>query len=181
MWCSIWKDRNVVPFLSTAFGVRTAEIKRGGGGQKKMGTLKPTNVPFGRYNYTAPFQAKPYNQFMGGTDVWDRMRLLHHYSLEKHVVCHKWWQKMFWGLFDACLANAYVCWKSVAPTKRTHIDFMHEVHQALVNNTFDEANCWGNKITPPHACTEKWKRCSQHQAKQVLGSFCQQQLHFLPI
>jgi hypothetical protein len=75
--------------------------------------------------------------------------------MEKHVVCHKWWQKMFWGLFDACLANAYVCWRSVAPAKRTHIEFMHEVHQALVNNTFDEANCWGNKITPPPRVQQK--------------------------
>ena len=120
-----------------------------------MGSLKPTNVPYGRYVYKAPSMASPYNQFMGGTDVWDRMRLLHHYSLEKHIVCPKWWQKMFWGLFDACVANAFVCWRSVAPTKRTHIQFMHDLHQALVNNCFDETNSWGNKINPPPAVQVK--------------------------
>ena len=53
------------------------------------------------------------------------------------------------------VANAFVCWRSVAPAKRTHIEFMHELHQALVNNCFDEANTWGNKVTPPPAVREK--------------------------
>jgi hypothetical protein len=65
------------------------------------------------------------------------------YSLEAVTHCHKWWQKLFWGLIDGALVNAYICWRSVDPTRRTHVKFMLAVHQALVNNTLDETGTWG--------------------------------------
>jgi hypothetical protein len=143
VYATIWKDRNVVPMVSTAFGVTPVTIIRGGGGSKTTRFLKSTNVVYGRYNYRAPNMAWPYNKFMGGTDLWDKLRLLQQYSLERHVVNHKWWKKYFWALMDAAIANAFLCWKSVDPKKRSHYDFMELLHDGMVSNKFDTLGSWG--------------------------------------
>jgi hypothetical protein len=143
LYVALWKDRNIVPLISTGYGVSPTTVQRGGGGKKKTKTLRPTDVPFGRYNYRAPKLSVPYNKFMGGTDLFDKLRLLSHYSMERHIVCHKWWQKYFWGLMDCALSNAYICWKSVAPSKRSHQRFFELLHDGLVNNTFDTTGTWG--------------------------------------
>ena len=66
----------------------------GGGGKYKTAKLKLTNVPYGRYVFTT----------------------ISH--------CHKWWHKCFWGIMDGALVNAFICWRSVDPKRRTHMRFM---------------------------------------------------------
>ena len=143
LWAIVWKDRNVIPIISNRYGVDPELIERGGGGKYKTAKLKATNVQYGRYTFKTGKMVRPYNKYMGGTDMWDKLRMALFYSLEAVTHCHKWWQKLFWGLIDGALVNAYICWRSVDPTRRTHVKFMLAVHQALVNNTFDETGTWG--------------------------------------
>ena len=143
LWAIVWKDRNVIPIISNRYGVDPELIERGGGGKYKTAKLKATNVQYGRYTFKTGKMVRPYNKYMGGTDMWDKLRMALFYSLEAVTHCHKWWQKLFWGLIDGALVNAYICWRSVDPTRRTHVKFMLAVHQALVNNSFDETGTWG--------------------------------------
>ena len=123
--------------------IRCAEvIERGGGGKYKTAKLKPTNVPYGRYTFATGKMVRPYNRYMGGTDMWDKLRMALFYSIEAVSHCHKWWQKCFWGLVDGALVNAFICWRSVDPSRRTHMKFMLSLHQALVNNQFDTTGTW---------------------------------------
>ena len=91
-----WKDRNVVPLASNKYGCESEFIERGGGGKYKTAKLKATNVPYGRYRFKTGQMVVPYNRYMGGTDLWDKMRMALFYSLEATSHCHKWWQKCFW-------------------------------------------------------------------------------------
>ena len=147
LWAIVWKDRNVIPIISNKYGVDPELIERGGGGHYKTAKLKPTNVPYGRYTFKTGKMVRPYNKYMGGTDMWDKLRMALFYSLEAVTHCHKWWQKLFWGLIDGALVNAYICWRSVDPARRTHMKFMLSVHQALVHNTFDTTGTWGALAT----------------------------------
>ena len=143
LWAINWKDRNVVPLASNRYGCASEFIERGGGGKYKTSKLKATNVPYGRYRFKTGQMVVPYNKYMGGTDVWDKMRMAMFYSLEATSHCHKWWQKCFWGLIDGALVNAFICWRSVDPSRRSHMRFMTAVHQGLVNNQWDTLGHWG--------------------------------------
>jgi len=145
IWAINWKDRNVVPLVSNKYGADPEFIERGGGGKYKTSKLKATNVPYGRYRYKTGKMVVPYNRYMGGTDLWDKMRMALFYSLEATSHCHKWWQKCFWGIIDGALVNAFICWRSVDPSRRTHMRFMLSIHQALVNNQWDSVGTWGAK------------------------------------
>ena len=95
---------------------------------------------------------------MGGTDVWDKMRMAMFYSLEATSHCHKWWQKCFWGIIDGALVNAFICWRSVDPSRRTHMRFMTGVHQALVNNRWDTIGHWGARSLQSPDVTRRQKK-----------------------
>ena len=158
IWAINWKDRNVVPLISNKYGADPEFIERGGGGKYKTSKLKATNVPFGRYKFKTGKMVVPYNRYMGGTDLWDKMRMALFYSLESTSHCHKWRQKCFWGLIDGALVNAYICWRSVDPSRRTHMKFMLSIHQALVNNQWDTLGTWGAKsLLPPEPARARKK------------------------
>ena len=185
LWAIVWKDRNVIPIISNRYGVDPEFIERGGGGKYKTAKLKPTNVPYGRYTFKTGKMVRPYNRYMGGTDMWDKLRMALFYSIEAVTHCHKWWQKCFWGLIDGAIVNAYICWRSVDPARRTHVKFMLAVHQALVHNSFDSTGTWGalafrepasirklkqtpSPSTPPHPIIMLPKVTSPGQVKHEL-------------
>ena len=158
IWAINWKDRNVVPLASNKYGCDPELIERGGGGKYKTAKLKATNVPYGRYAFKTGKMVRPYNRYMGGTDLWDKMRMAMFYSMEATSHCHKWWQKCFWGLIDGAFVNAFLCWRSVDPSRRTHMRFMLAVHQALVNNQWDTLGHWGpNSLRPPEVIRRQKK------------------------
>ena len=185
LWAIVWKDRNVIPIISNKYGVDPEFIERGGGGKYKTAKLKPTNVPYGRYTFKTGKMVRPYNKYMGGTDMWDKLRMALFYSIEAVTHCHKWWQKCFWGIIDGAIVNAYICWRSVDPARRTHVKFMLQVHQALVHNAFDTTGTWGavalqdpvsirrlkqtiSPATPPHPIIMMPKITSPGQVKHEL-------------
>ena len=47
LWAIMWKDRNVVPVISSRYGVDAELIERGEGGKYKTAKLKGTDVPYG--------------------------------------------------------------------------------------------------------------------------------------
>ena len=133
----------MIPIISNRYGCHPELIERGGGGKYKTAKLKATNVQYGRYAFKTGKMVRPYNKYMGGTDMWDKLRMALFYSIENVTHCHKWWQKCFWGLIDGALVNAYICWRSIDPSRRTHMKFMLSIHQGLVHNTFDTTGTWG--------------------------------------
>ena len=155
MYATCWKDRNIVPMLSTGFGVQPATVNRGGGGAKKRGKLRPTKVPYGRYNYTCPKMVLEFNDKLRGVDLFDRKRSQIGYSIEKFSTCHKWWEKGFMGFLDIALTAAFVCWNFLNPRKNSHEKFMKEVHQAFMNNTWDETGTWGIPDVVPERISKK--------------------------
>ena len=155
MYATCWKDRNIVPMLSTGFGVQPATVNRGGGGAKKRGKLRPTKVPYGRYNYTCPKMVLEFNDKLRGVDLFDMKRSQIGYSIEKFSTCHKWWEKGFMGFLDIALTAAFVCWNFLNPRKNSHEKFMKEVHQAFMNNTWDETGTWGIPDVVPERISKK--------------------------
>ena len=145
IWAINWKDRNVVPLASNRYGCDFEFIERGGGGKYKTSKLKATNVPYGRYRFTTGKMVVPYNRYM-------------FYSLEATSHCHKWWQNCFWGIIDGALVNAFICWRSVDPSRRTHMRFMTGVHQALVNNQWDTIGHWGARSLQSPDVTRRQKK-----------------------
>jgi hypothetical protein len=71
LYATCWKDRNIVSMLSSGFGVLPATVNRGGGGPKKRGKLRPTKVPYGRYNYNCPSMVVQFNDKLRGVDIFD--------------------------------------------------------------------------------------------------------------
>ena len=76
--------------------------------------------------------------------------------------------KYFWALMDAAVANAYLCWKSVDPKKRTHYEFMELLHDGIVNNKFDTMGSWG--LVPLALPKVAKVHVQKHQAKMQLHS-----------
>ena len=66
LYTTCWKDRNIVPMLSSGFGVLPATVNRRGGGAKKRGKLRPKKVAYGRYNYTCPSMVVQFNDKLRG-------------------------------------------------------------------------------------------------------------------
>ena len=79
----MWKDRNVIPIISNRYGCDPELIESGGGGKYKTAKLKATNVQYGRYAFKTGKMVRPYNNYTGATDMWDKLRMALFYSIEK--------------------------------------------------------------------------------------------------
>ena len=62
--------------------------------------------------------------------------------------------------------NAFICWRSVDPSRRSHMRFMTAIHQALVNNQYDTLGHWGPKsLQSPDVVRRQKKFKGKYQAK----------------
>ena len=108
--------------MSTVHGVVGTGVERDIGEQSGM-------IP-------APEVAVKYNQYMGGVEVWDAVRLNRNYSLEQHfkprVAC---WKKLYFGALDTAHTNAHILWRYGMP-ERTHYNFLHQLHLDLIISTY---------------------------------------------
>jgi len=112
---SIWKDKGVVPLLSSAMGsVPLTTIERRGRDGVKAPVSCPAIIPL-------------YNKFMGGVDKHDQRRS--YYSSDRRAV--KWWHRYFWYLIDVCVVNSYILYKYKSEKEGrdplSHLDFLLEL------------------------------------------------------
>ena len=63
----------------------------------------PRRIESDVVDVTCPEIIQDYNSFMGGVDICD------HYSVGRKSM--KWWRRIFWGLHDIAIINAYIIYK----------------------------------------------------------------------
>ena len=71
---------------------------------------------------------KDYNTYMGGDDKADM--LISSYGLYRKS--KKWWQKIFFGLIDRALCNAFIAFNKITKGKMKSLDFQRRVAQFLI-------------------------------------------------
>ena len=96
LYCVSWYDTRVANFLATAGGVVQSTVTR----RKRSGDEQ--EVP-------APLLVKIYNRMMGGVDRADQNK--GRYSVAAVVRTRKWWFRIFCGLLDMAVTNAWQLYK----------------------------------------------------------------------
>ena len=80
-----------------------------------------------REDMQCPEMAREYNQEgMGGGDSNDRMKLNKRTSCEMNLISRRWDWRLFWGIMDIALTNAFILYLFFHPSV-THQEFFREV------------------------------------------------------
>lgn len=121
--CAVaWVDKKPVHFMSSEFGVDVKAVVRRTGSERE-------EVP-------CPELAREYNLYKDAVDQFDKLCLKDCYSVEQEVVNRKWWHRLYWGLFDGSLQNAWIlydlAWEHKPPLN--HYRFLMSIQKALVFN-----------------------------------------------
>ena len=120
-----WKDSKAVHFISNYHGIEETSVQR----KQKDGSK--VTVP-------CPQVVKDYNSFMGGVDKHDMLRQL--YGTDRKNV--KWWHRLFFGLMDITIVNAFIVYKEQnVESSLTIFDFYREVGCGLL--TFSQRSTPG--------------------------------------
>ena len=98
---SIWFQTMMAPFLMYSF--RT----------QKDGTRK---------QFTCPKFVKEYNMYMGGVDKADFFCAIYGNSRKS---LNKWWHRIFFGLLDRTLRNAFISFMKITNAKCSSLQFRH--------------------------------------------------------
>ena len=123
--CYGWVDGNPVHFLTTADGSEVVTVLR--------------RVNSERRQVSAPVGIKRYNHGMQGVDRHDQLRKL--FSTADRHGFKKYYMKLFLGLLDMAMVNAWLHYKMVNPAvaKQRHArrDFMEDLANALFKEDWD--------------------------------------------
>ncbi|KAK4312806.1 hypothetical protein Pmani_015818 [Petrolisthes manimaculis] len=109
-----WKDSKAVHMASNYHGNVTTTVKR----REKDGSRSV--VP-------CPQVIKDYNENMGGVDKHDMLRQL--YGMNRKSM--KWWHRIFFGLLDMSIVNAFVVYKEHHGSLPL-LEFRRELAQGLM-------------------------------------------------
>lgn len=110
-----WKDTKSVLLASNYHGTEKTTVLR----KNKQGVS--TEIP-------CPQVIKDYNNFMGGVDHADQLRVT--YGVDRRS--KKWWHRLFWGMIDILFVNAYIIYKDLNGPM-TLLEFRRIVVQGLIN------------------------------------------------
>jgi len=114
-----WLDRNPVLMLSSMISA----MKVGGLQRLTWNSEKG----YHRKDMQCPEMAREYNQEgMGGGDSNDRMKLARRTSCELNLVSKRWDWRLFWGLMDIAITNAFILYSFFHP-RITHSQFFFDV------------------------------------------------------
>jgi hypothetical protein len=98
-----WFDRSVVFLCSSIHAIRsTLGVMRLTWNEVEGYCSKPMQ---------APEMALEYNGGMFGTDRGDRIKLSRRCSCERNLFSKRWELRLFWGLMDFALANAFILYR----------------------------------------------------------------------
>ena len=98
-----WFDRSIVLLCSSIHAIRSTE-----------GVLRLTWNEEDGYcskRMQAPEMALEYNGGMFGTDRGDRIKLSRRCSCERNLISKRWELRLFWGLMDFALSNAFFLYR----------------------------------------------------------------------
>lgn len=110
-----WKDTKSVLLASNYHGTEKTTFLR----KNKQGVS--TEIP-------CPQIIKDYNNYMGGVDHADQLRVT--YGVDRRS--KKWWHRLFWGMIDILFVNAYIIYKDLNGPM-TLLEFRRIVVQGLIN------------------------------------------------
>jgi hypothetical protein len=161
MYACTWMDKKPVAFLGSAFGLKADTCKR--------------TVKHGRgvkNDIAVPRMAKMYQEYMGGVDRGDQLKM--QYGLVRSIVTFKPWMKLFIGILDIVLANAWVLFKLSNPdTTETHRGFLKHVAEGFLCLSRGGAEHVEYDKTSRQACPRiiismgKSRQCVHHNYKKV--------------
>ncbi|KAL4160567.1 hypothetical protein PRNP1_001134 [Phytophthora ramorum] len=141
----IWWDRKPVYYLCTGSVMTESSIER------KIKRVGPIRVP-------CPAAVNDYQNWMGGVDRHDQLRLQSH-SLQMSTKFNKYYKSLFLGFLDLVMVNAYLSHKEGAKIKKTVAMKRSEWFSVLQNQLLQlkAEDFLGVEATPPPS-NQKRKR-----------------------
>ena len=115
-----WEDTSQCCFIMTAVGISEVQYAR----KQKTGANAGQKIPI-----PAPAAAKKFNFKMGGVDRFDQMKAKF-YSCCGRFKTKKWYHKLWFGIVDILLVNAWLLYKHTQNDAK-HFDFVHTLAQQL--------------------------------------------------
>ena len=112
-----WMDTKPVHFISNYHGTEPTTVQRKQKNGQKL-TVK------------CPRVASDYNKHMGGVDKHDMLRQI--YGIDRKSV--KWWHRLFFGLLDMAVVNAFIIYRESTGSSLSLLDFRREVGLGLLTN-----------------------------------------------
>jgi hypothetical protein len=106
-----WVDKSCVALISTGSSLSPVFVKR----KNRLGA---------KININCPQLVRDYNDYMGGVDQHDSLRC-GTYNTEKTLIFHKWWLKLFFGLVNIAITNAYVIFRLFKHQKKKSTTQLH--------------------------------------------------------
>lgn len=171
-----WRDKKIVNFLSTAeSALQIGEVDR----KKKDGTVQ--KVP-------CPEIVMHYNAYMNGVDHADQIRT----QIGTYRTSRKWWQYVFWFLFDVSISNGFILMKEsqlhIHRTRQgnvkphTMLGFRKDLAKELIGETRASRKRFRQDHADPQApvqfhspCVSKKGRCKygvDHKLKRHETRMC---------
>ena len=145
----VWHDRNKVPYISTMYGPETDYVQRNMLGNVVEDEDDPHPQGWARRTVAVPKCLAKYMDKMGAVDIFDQTKLARTGSLEMNMVTNKWWHKLFWGLLDMAITNAWIVKKLRMPKddqkKYSRKKFMYKLAKELCENELGR----GAVVLPP--------------------------------
>jgi hypothetical protein len=124
-----WNDTSQCCFIMTAVGIEEVQYER----KQKTGPHAGRKV-----SISAPLAAKKFNYKMGGVDRFDQMKAKF-YSCCGRFKTVKWYHKLWFGLVDLALVNAWLLFKHTHENAK-HFDFVHSLAEQLIKSVLLEEN-----------------------------------------
>lgn len=129
-----WVDKRPVLFLSTMHGVGLEEVARRNGAEVDM--------------VACPELAREYNKYKDAVDQYDKLCLKTCYSLEVEMIARKWWHRLYWGLFDGAIQNAWILYDIIQEGGGLdHFSFQMLLQEQLVFNPYVQAKKTPRMVT----------------------------------
>ena len=120
-----WCDSKPVHFVSNYHGISETTV------QRKDKTGAKLTVP-------CPDVVDDYNKHMGGVDKHDMLR--QKYGIDRKS--KKWWHRLFFGMFDMAIVNAYILYYERFPDEKKPIaDFKADVGLGLLTFASERRSC----------------------------------------
>jgi len=126
LYLTSWMDKKPVTFLGSAFGLAVDACMR---------MCRDKGI---RVQIPVPLMAKMYQDWMDAVDKGDMLKMV--YGLVKNFTSWKPWQKLFVGLLDITLVNAWVLFKQTKTAPHVdHYGFLWAVAEGLLYEAVGEA------------------------------------------
>ena len=136
-----WKDNKSVHLASNFHGTDASSLLR-------LRTQKNGE----RLEFSCPKAVKDYNEYMGGVDKADMLCSI--YGLGRKS--KKWWHRIFFGILDRTLSNAFIVFCKINGTKPPSLEFRCQVCQSLI--TLGRPTKVGRPLSNPRLTTPKRRK-----------------------